>query len=351
MRVIAFATIFAAGLMLGGATAQAAENPIAIAQKALKGGKTDLAIRALNAALAGGSLKGADVARAYLYRGLAAAKAGKKAEAMADLSQALYMKGLGDAERREAESARSAIYKDAGLASPEPSQAPAPAAVATAAAAPAPQAEVVSAFKTATEVAPEAPVPKPKKKPVAAAQTTSPPAVEAARAPVLIDEIVVSGTDPASGGEALPWGGDEAVAAEPASAPSRTWSTEAQSTKAQSTKAQATKAQATKAKSTEVKAASGKPAKAKSAALAKGTIYMQVASLRSQAEAEAFAGRLSSEQADALGGAGTRIEPVVLGNMGTFYSVRVGPVATKAAGNTLCAKLRGKGVDCWLATP
>jgi SPOR domain len=42
---------------------------------------------------------------------------------------------------------------------------------------------------------------------------------------------------------------------------------------------------------------------------------------------------------------------VVLGNMGTFYAVHVGPVASAAAGEGLCKKLKGSGVDCFLAAP
>ena len=41
--------------------------------------------------------------------------------------------------------------------------------------------------------------------------------------------------------------------------------------------------------------------------------------------------------------------PVVLGNMGTFYVVRVGPFADERASEHFCGKLQKAGVDCFAA--
>ena len=39
-----------------------------------------------------------------------------------------------------------------------------------------------------------------------------------------------------------------------------------------------------------------------------------------------------------------------VGNMGTFYRVRVGPFATQNEGQQACAKLKGSGLDCMVVT-
>jgi len=93
------------------------------------------------------------------------------------------------------------------------------------------------------------------------------------------------------------------------------------------------------------------PAQKMAAAPAGSAVYVQIASLRSPKEAHDMATRIATEQADTLGAVGTRVTPVVLGNMGTFYVVNVGPVASAAAGEGLCKKLQSNGVDCFLATP
>jgi cell division protein FtsN len=40
----------------------------------------------------------------------------------------------------------------------------------------------------------------------------------------------------------------------------------------------------------------------------------------------------------------------VVGNMGAFYRVRVGPFATQNEGQQVCAKLKGSGLDCMVVT-
>jgi hypothetical protein len=94
-----------------------------------------------------------------------------------------------------------------------------------------------------------------------------------------------------------------------------------------------------------------KPAPKANPKAAKGSVFLQVASLRSPKEADDFAARLGAEQSKILDGVETRVKPVVLGNMGTFYAVHVGPFASATAGEGLCTKLRANGVDCFVATP
>ena len=104
-----------AALIAGIAPVSAADSALNLAHKALKAGKPELALRALNAALAGGALKGGDIAKAYYVRGLANAKAGNQAAAISDLNNALYLKGLSDTERKDAEAAKAAAYRTAGV--------------------------------------------------------------------------------------------------------------------------------------------------------------------------------------------------------------------------------------------
>ncbi len=346
--------------------AGAADAPLVLAQKAMKAGKPDLAVRAIDVALGGASLKGADVARAYLVRGLAYAKTGKKAAAIADLSHALWLKGLGDAERQEATAAKATLYQQAGLAAPtaEPVRPPEPVAEAAkpaplpktaAAAVAAPAADtpawdtkikadkaVARKKKSASEptIVAQASGPgegEPDSLPWAGSATASTAPVKASTSALVADSPVNSvlgslfGATPVAAAPAAPPAAAPAVPEVVATAEANTpWHPDG--------------------KADTAPAAGKQPAKVKTLT-AKGTIYLQLASLRSPAEADGLAARLGAEHADLLSGIEPRVKPVVLGNMGTFYSVRVGPVATAAAGNSLCAKLRGKGVDCFIASP
>lgn len=84
---------------------------------------------------------------------------------------------------------------------------------------------------------------------------------------------------------------------------------------------------------------------------AHGGLYLQLASLRTAGDAQAFADGIASRDASVLAGLKPIVVPAVIGNMGTFYTVRLGPVASNSAGNQLCAGLRKAGVDCYFATP
>lgn len=73
---------------------------------------------------------------------------------------------------------------------------------------------------------------------------------------------------------------------------------------------------------------------------------MQLAAVRSRAEAEAVAQRFTSEQGAKAGGRNPAIEEAVFGNMGKFYRVNVGPFASAAEPEKLCQTLRSSGYDC-----
>ena len=87
--------------------------------KSWQAGKADGAVEQLNAAIATSKLPPQQMARALYYRGLAQRKLGKPAMAISDLQSALWLKGaLTESERSEALAARTAAYREAGIADP-----------------------------------------------------------------------------------------------------------------------------------------------------------------------------------------------------------------------------------------
>jgi hypothetical protein len=77
-----------------------------------------------------------------------------------------------------------------------------------------------------------------------------------------------------------------------------------------------------------------------------GKFRLQVAAVRSRSEAEALAGLLVGRHADQLGGRHPEVDESVIGSMGTFYRVRLGPYANAKEPEQLCAALRSDGFDC-----
>jgi cell division septation protein DedD len=101
-------------------------------------------------------------------------------------------------------------------------------------------------------------------------------------------------------------------------------------------------------RNTEVSPAAAAAPAAASAPAAKpdGRFRIQVGMVRSEGEAQALAGKVRREHAAALASRETEVDQTVVGNMGSFYRVRVGPYATQADGQAACAKLKGSGLDC-----
>ena len=359
--------------------ALAAEPPLAAAQKALKAGKPAVAVNALSAALAGSGLKGGDIARAYYLRGTANAKAGNTAAAIADLNHALWLKGLTDTERQEATAAKASLYKQAGLAAPDPEPAPQPETVAEA---PKPDKPAAKKMKVAEPVAEAVEVPiviepaavETSKWDVKTTAAKSAPVKAAAAAMAKRKKKAGGDAAPATeamlplaeaGREDLPWSGAAVAQSDPAAKPIATVVADDNPVssvlgtlfsgppKAEPATASAEASQQVASAEPAAEAAPAQPVAAGKAAAktSKAGVYLQVASLRSLKDADAFAARLKTEQAALLASVGTRVLPVVVGNMGTFYAVHVGPVASAAAGAGLCKKLALNGVDCFIATP
>ncbi len=80
----------------------------------------------------------------------------------------------------------------------------------------------------------------------------------------------------------------------------------------------------------------------------RGRYSLQIAALRSPEEANAKVVELMAKHGKLLGNRLPRVDKTVLGNMGTFYRVHVGPFVSKAESLRFCNKLRRVGVDCFL---
>jgi hypothetical protein len=369
--------------------------------KAFEAGKFAPAIQSLSNALNAGGLSSQQMAKALYYRGAAYRKTGKAAQAISDLTSAVWLKnGLSDADRAAAMEQRQAAYQEAGLGNATPiGTPPLDAPAATAAIPPA---------------GPPAPAPASSASPPAAPAVATLPAGPATAAPADSATSSWSATNAKAAAEAsvpsVPAGGyaslsspdaptlsalpqgDAAPAASPAplagvgtaisnagsavtgffgnmfSGNATTATTEPSAAVATATAPQvATPPPATvQAPPVDADWSSGtsvspgretKPAKAppKSAAVEKpraanGSKYrLQVGIVRSREEAEGITATLRSEYAAAIGTASPAIDEVTFGN-GTFYRVQVGPYASAAEPGQLCTTLKPKGFDCLVVT-
>jgi hypothetical protein len=83
---------------------------------------------------------------------------------------------------------------------------------------------------------------------------------------------------------------------------------------------------------------------------ARGGYRLQIAAVRSRAEAESVAARIKKEHGRVIGSRKLEVDETVFGNMGTFYRVRLGPFAAVEESKALCDQLRTKGYDCLVVT-
>ena len=95
-----------------------------------------------------------------------------------------------------------------------------------------------------------------------------------------------------------------------------------------------------------------KPVKVANAAptAGSGRYKLQVAAVRSREEAQRLAQSLTSYPAVRDGTVQTEIDEAVIGSMGTFYRVRLGPYADAKEPGQLCATLKPQGFDCLVVT-
>ncbi len=332
------------------AQAQAKKKPVdaaeaakllELAEKALNAGKADHATQQLNSILSSTRLQPRTMARALYLRGVAHQKQGKPAQAIADLTSALWLKGgLFDAERTMALAARSEAYRAAGLL----------------------DLADADAKKSGRAAVPE---PQPaKRQPQVAAPIEEP----ASRAPAVTKQAAVeqksaseSGSGGLSnffsnlfGGSQPPTPAGKQPTQSQASSRPDPYAVSPQSHQSSIGEAWASGTEISEQRASTRQAASARTEVPLSTAAARepapkahgGGYRVQVAAVRSRKEAQAVAARLKKDQAILLGSREPEVDETVVGNMGTFYRVRIGPFADASEPNALCAKLRGMGLDC-----
>jgi hypothetical protein len=366
--------------------------------KAFEAGKFTSAISSLSNALSIGGLSSQQMAKALYYRGVAYRKTGKTAQAISDLTSAVWLKnGLSDADRAAAMENRQGAYQEAGLgnATPigtPPLDAPASAAAAAPPATPAPAAVTAAAppvpasadsatsswSATSAKSAAEASVPN-LSAPSGNYASLSAPDAPALSAVPQSDTATAPAANPLAGvgtaignagsavtgffGNMFGGGGtatttpsaDVATAAAPPSAPV---APAAPSVPAPGVQAAPVAADWNPDVSV-APASDQKPAKAetkkkvatveKPRATAAGKYRLQVGIVGSREEAESITARLRAEHAASLGAAAPAIDEVTFGN-GTFYRVQVGPYASAAEPGQFCSALKPKGYDCLVVT-
>ena len=293
-----------------------AERTIAAAAQQLEAGKSAEAAQALTRVLSGGGLPPAMMAKALLYRGVAYRQQKKPAQAIADLTSALWLKGgLGEADRADALKQRTAAYQEAGLADSEGSIAPAvPSATRGA--------RTASAGGASPEVAPSPPSSSGWSNPFAGWFGGTAPAPAPPSPPRRPEPATTASIETAPQVHAPP------PSTSPTGAKTSAWTSQ-----------------------TDVRGSSGPPRESAAPAKPEGRFRIQIGMMRTEAEAQALSARVKREHPDALGAREAEIDEAVVGNMGSFYRVRVGPFASAQEGQAACAKLKGAGIDCLLVTP
>ncbi|HEX2337399.1 MAG TPA: SPOR domain-containing protein [Hyphomicrobiaceae bacterium] len=341
-----------------------AQRAVANAGKLLEAGKHDQAIATLSATLAGGNLAPATMAKALLYRGIAYRQQKKPAQAISDFTSALWLKGgLSEADRADGLRQRAGAYQEAGLSQGGEVQ---PATKDTRAKERAASPSAAAAWDNGTTTtAPPVPAT------ALNQEQSSPPASGGGWG--LFGNLFGGAGNALAGAGAAPAATAPADAAAILNAETTTaerptaarrasasgWSRQAQvegerSARVESARVENTRVENTRVENTRVEtgaiAAKSEPVK-KAAALpepAKTGRHMriQIAAVRTQAEAKLLAAKVMREHATTLAAHEPQIDQTVMGNMGSFYRVLLGPFASAQETQSVCAKLKGSGLDC-----
>lgn len=289
-----------------------AAKAIEAAHKMLEGGKAETAVLSLSGTLQGGNLPPGLMARALLYRGMGYRQTQKPALAIADLTQALWLKGgLGEAERAEAQRQRAAAYADAGLSDSGAAVAATP----------------PGAVRTASNSS--------------SVTTGSNAASDAAPA--------------SSGGNWNLFGGlfgnqssSQPSAPAPASRPAPTPRPAQPASSSWSSTTQVHAPSVVAAATPTAPVPTAPPPSA--AGVPEGKFQLQLGLVRTQQEAGVIAGRVRGELAPIFEAREASVDQAVVGNFGTMYRVRVGPYASANEGRDVCGRLKGRGLDCRVVT-
>lgn len=302
--------------------------------KSYEAGRMDNAISTLTKAIGGGGLSSQDLAKALYYRGLASSRSGKSAQAIADLTSAVWMKGgLSPSEQKTALETRAKAYAAVGVKDPGPPT--------TSVGAPLPKTAASLPTKAAAKVASSTPA-----TPGSFKTNVNKPA---APAPVgSASGAQASSGNPLSGVgnffSGLFGGSSSSKPASTASinpkAPASGANTAVSTWSSQTSVAEPRQRVAAVAPAAPVAAAS------KTTAKPSGKYRLQVAAVRSRDEAERLAGALRQKHSSQIGSRVPDISERVFGNMGTFYQVNVGPFAKASDTQRVCKVLKADGFDC-----
>jgi tetratricopeptide (TPR) repeat protein len=334
--------------------------------KAYQDGDTKQALRAFDVALRGGALNSQQVARALYYRGLVYRKDGKQALAISDLTNAIWLKdGLSPDEKQQAMQDRLAAYKDAGISDVPAIDQSGPIA---ASAAP-PMSPVAPSGASGWETAMTGPAAVPQ--PAAAPQPAPAASSSSGGVSGFFNTITFGLFGGGSSSAPKPPPDEGAVttasigdAAKPAPQPEvSSWSQATQVAPVGTTP------QAEQPAREEGAAHAGGPPPPpvaanrpvaeyqplvpnlhKAARAPSGKYLLQVATVRSHEEADLLVARLLTSHGGELGGRDPKIDTAVIGSMGTFYRVRVGPYADAKEPKKLCGALQANGFDCLVVT-
>jgi tetratricopeptide (TPR) repeat protein len=384
-RLFPRASIFAALLALYATLlpAYAQEAGLRNGAASLAAGKYDAAVRQLSATINSDNASRTDAAQALYLRGIAYRKMGEPARAAADLGAAIWL-GLSEADRVKALVNRGLAYQAAGLGKEGAAEIASARKlggsravddlIAEGGGAPAGSA-AIAAFST--EVRPEDQGASSVRD---AAPSAEPPATRTANAsPGAWSTSVADESQPAQssrGNRLTRWFGSltdssapqPAPQATPAPAPapplaaaappprpapqpsaataSSSWST---TTDVQEASAGTSAGEGSSRWSRLFnRTAEATPQAQPAAAPASGGAYkLQLATSRSEAEAQALWKQVSRTQS--LAGMQPEIERVEIGSFGTFYALRIGPFPDKAQSLKVCNALKRSGIDCSLA--
>jgi hypothetical protein len=396
------------GATKGASAANDTDRALDGAAKALDSGNADAAMSALDGVLSGGGLSNKHMARALYLRGLAHRRKGRPAQAIADLTSAVWLKdGLSEGDRNAALAARSEVSREVGVAAPAASggsataSAPSTSASAETAPQPAPQARVAAAprytgdglseagfprraFSTPTP-APSADTASNAPSPAASGPATSSwqsgttvdanerrqasqPRQQESAAPPPAPPSAAPGSrqaanPPSSGGglgsfiTGLFTGNSSATQAPQGdSGGGAQWRprTERSATTEQPAAPKGAETRAAAVRTAKVAEPKAKARKGETeiatSAIASGAYRLQIATVRSRKEADTVAARVRQEYSGAMSGRKLEVDETVFGGMGTFYRVRLGPYANVSEPKALCDQLRPKGYDCLVVT-
>ena len=337
--------------------AAAAQQQVEAGINALEAGKLDNAAAALSAGLGAGSLPAGQTARALYYRGITYRRQNKPALAISDFTSALWLKGgLSEQQRADALQNRSAAYREAGL----PDQAPGRWRPGRRSASAACSGAVEGCIATRADGGDPVSTGSGARCQTASAGSRG----SCSRASARTDRAdqsefvaVVSAGCSDRGSAAV------RRRAQPPAKPaaSRSWSSGTQvhttaGRRSAATAAGRAGAAAAPAQGAASRGADRRCCRAAAAAphrpllLSAATSDYQVAAVRSAEEAQTIAAGLQSRYGRELAGRAPTIDQTVMGNMGTFYRVRIGPFASGTDGRALCDRLKTDGLSC-LAGP